>query len=552
MALRSNFKIGSTQWAVRRAQWVSMGISEVDMLKPKIAVINSSSELSVCFSHLDGIAAVVKAAVKEAGGLPFEVRTVAPSDFVTSAGRSGRYLMPSRDLLVNDIEVTVEGAQLDGMVCLSSCDKTTPAHLMAAARLNIPTIVVTCGYQRHGAVGGDEVDIEDVFESVGAVSSGKMSLDRLCDMADAAICSAGVCTGMGTANTMHIASEALGMTLSGSTPAEATGEKTLKFADRAGRRIVEMVEEDLRPRDVMKQSAFENAVAACLAVSGSVNMVRHLQAVAVEAETDVDLYRIVDQIGSSTPLLCAPRPNGATRIEEFEQAGGTRAVLRQLGNLINADSLTVEGRPIGESLTDVKVDERVIHSAVQPLSAGPSLVLMRGSLAPEGGLFKVGAKRGDLKFEGPARVFDSQEEALDALSAEQIRTGDVVVLRGLGPVGGPGVASASWFVAALNGAGLANSVAVITDGQLSGLNHGVVVGQISPEAAVGGPLALVHSDDRISIDVRSQRVDLLIDEAEMKKRANEHIAHPLKPESGWLGMYQRLVEPLSRGAVLRR
>ena len=552
MSLRSNFPIGSTQWAVRRAQWRAMGLSDADMQKPKIAVVNSSSELSVCFAHLDEVAVVVKEAIRQAGGLPFEIRTVAPSDFITSAGRSGRYLMPARDLLVNDIEVTVEGAQLDGMVCLSSCDKTTPAHLMAAARLNIPTIVVTGGYQHHGTLDGEQIDIEDVFEKVGTVSAGKMPLSRLCRMTDVAICGVGVCAGMGTANTMHLASEALGMTLPGSTPAAGNGDKILRFAEEAGHRIVRMVEADLRPRDIMTPAAFENAVAACLAVSGSVNMVRHLQAVAIEAGSGVDLYELVDRVGAKTPLLCAVRPNGPTRIEELEQAGGTRAVLRQLGDLIDTSQITVSGEPIGKTLEDVTVDDRIVRSSSSPLGAGPSLVLMRGNLAPEGGLFKVGTQGTALRFEGPARVFDSQEEALSALAAGAIEVGDVAVLRGLGPVGGPGVASASWFVAALNGAGLGSSVAVVTDGQLSGLNHGVVVGQISPESATGGPLGLVRDGDLIDIDVASRRLELRITESEFERRSTSRSAPQLQLESGWLGMYQQLVEPLSRGAVLRR
>ena len=552
MRLRSNFPVGSTQWAVRRAQWRAMGFTESDMQKPKIAVVNSSSDLSVCFSHLDELAATVKEEIRQAGGLAFEIRTVAPSDFITSAGRSGRYLMPARDLIVNDIEVAVEGAQLDGMVCLSSCDKTTPAHLMAAARLNVPTIVVTGGYQQHGTLDGKQVDIEDVFEKVGAVSAGSMGLGELCRMTDVAVCGVGVCAGMGTANTMHLASEALGMTLPGSTPAVGNGDKVVRYAKEAGRRIVSLIEENLRPRDVLTPAAFENAVVACLAVGGSVNMVRHLQAVAVEAECDVDLYELLDRVGPTTPLLCAVRPNGTTRIEELEAAGGTRAVLRQLGDLIDVDQISVSGESIGKSLNDVCVNDQIVRHNTSPLKPGPSLILMRGNLAPGGGLLKVGARGTEIAFHGSAQVFDSQEDALSALSAGSIKPGSVVVLRGLGPVGGPGVASASWFVAALHGSGLGSSVAVLTDGQLSGLNHGVVIGQISPESKAGGPLGLVCDGDPIDIDVPSRRVELCISVAEFESRSTQWLAPSLPREIGWLGMYQQLVEPLTSGAVLRR
>ncbi|MFE6758136.1 dihydroxy-acid dehydratase [Streptomyces sp. NPDC057684] len=548
--LRSNFPIGSTQWAVRRAQWRALGITDADMRKPKIAVINSSSELSSCYSHLDGVAEAVKDGVRRAGGLPFEIPTVAPSDFVTSAGRSGRYLMPARDLLVNDIEVMVEGAQLDGMVCLSSCDKTTPAHLMAAARLDLPTILVPCGYQAHGDLDGEPVDIEDVFEDVGAVAAGRMPLERLCRMTDVAVCGAGVCAGMGTANTMQLAAEALGMALPGSSPVAAGGQKLLRSAGAAGERIVELVEEDLRPREILSRAAFANAVAASLALSGSVNLVRHLQAVAVELGSDTDLYNLVEEIGANTPVLCAVRPNGDTRIEDIERAGGTLGVLRQLGPVVDRTHVGVSGQPLSSHLDEVSVDEGVIRSVKGPLAAGPALVVMRGTLAPGAGLFKAGTRTDELRFDGPARVFESQEQALDALAAGRIRDGDITVLRGLGPVGGPGVASASWFVAALNGAGLGATVAVLTDGQLSGLNHGIVVGQISPEAADGGPLSLVRDGDRIKIDTTVRRVDLLVADEEMARR--EPVQLTAGEETGWLGMYRNLVEPLSRGAVLRR
>lgn len=549
MNLRSNFPVGSTQWAVRRAQWRAMGYTDADMVKPKIAVINSSSDLSVCFNHLDEIAALVKESVRAAGGLAFEVRTVAPSDFITSAGRSGRYLMPSRDLLVNDIEVMVEGAQLDGMVLLSSCDKTAPAHLMAAARLNIPSVVVAGGYQGHGSLLGDEVDIEDVFESVGAVGSGAMPLERLCRMSDVAVCGSGVCAGMGTANTMHIASEALGMALPCSTPIRANGDRVRQVARSAGRRILELIEQQCLPREIMTAESFRNALTTCLAVSGSLNMVRHLQAVAMEAQVDVDMYELLDDLSGRTPLLCLVRPNGPARIEDLDEAGGTAGLMKQLGELVDVDCRTVAGT-IGDAVRGVDVDSAVIRPASNPVAPGPALVLMRGSMAPGGGLMKLGGKGDDAHFTGTARVFDSQEDALEALKVGAVQAGDVVVLRGLGPVGGPGVASASWFVAALHGVGLGSTVAVVTDGQLSGLNHGLVVGQVSPEAVTGGPLSLVQTGDRITIDVQKRIVDLDVAADELARRERENPPPELVPEAGWLGMYQRLVQPLSRGAVL--
>src|SRR5690606_31959865 len=292
------------------------------MTKPKIAIVNSSSELSSCFSHLDGIAAELKSAIRAAGGVPFEIRTAAPSDFITSAGRRGAYILPSRDLIAADIEVQVEGALLDGMVCLASCDKTTPGQLMAAGRLNVPTIVAICGYQASGEYRGKHVDIEDVFLKSGYVASGALTLEELAGMADAAVRSPGVCAGMGTANSMHTVCEALGMALPGSAPVAANGTKMLAQVRAAGARIVEMVWEDLKPRDVITAAAVRNAVRVVLAVSGSINCVKHLQAIATEADVDVDVYRLFADEAERIPLLAAIRPNGPGLIEEFEGAGG--------------------------------------------------------------------------------------------------------------------------------------------------------------------------------------------------------------------------------------
>src|SRR5438552_267475 len=289
-ALRSNFEPGSPREAVRRAQWKALGLSDDDMLKPKIAVVNSSSELAICFSHLDGIAKVVKEAVRDAGGLPFEIRTAAPSDFIISAGAAGGYMLASRDLIVNDMEIAIEGAQLDGMICLSSCDKTPPAHLMAAGRFNIPSILVLCGYQPAGHYEGKHVDIEDVFLGSVQAMFGKLSKDTLRGMCDHAIGGPGVCAGMGTANSMHIICEALGMSLPGSAPILANSPKMFEHARHSGQRIVEMVWEDLRPRDILTPGAFNNAIAALLAVSGSINCIKHRQARRARQESAITVH----------------------------------------------------------------------------------------------------------------------------------------------------------------------------------------------------------------------------------------------------------------------
>ena len=556
MNLRSNYEPGTSRWATRRAQWLALGLSDADMLKPKIAIVNTSSQLAICFSHLDSIAARVRRAIEAAGGIGFEVRTAAPSDFIHSAGHRGGYILSSRDLITNDIEMQVEGAQLDGMICLASCDKTAPGQLMAAARLNIPTIIVACGYQASGAYRGRHCDIEDVFLAAGHVANGRLSVDELTEMSSSAVLSPGVCAGIGTANTMHLACEALGMALPGSTPVRANSEPMWQAADTAAARIVEMVAEGLKPRDILTPTAFKNAVTAILSVSGSINSVKHLQAVAAEAEADVDVYRLFETLADGVPLLTAIRPNGETPIEDFEDAGGTRALMKQLEPLLDGGALTVTGQTVAANLADAVVaDPETIRPPARALGRRPTIVLIRGSLCPDGGIVKLAvADDRRLDFTGPAIVFESPAEALDGIRAGLVRAGHVVVLRGQGVTGSPGMGMASQLVFALDGAGLTGQVAVVTDGQLSGLvNKGIVVGEVSPEAAAGGPLGLVANGDVISIDVPARKADLEVPPEELAARKAALLASPpTRPvEVGWLSVYQRLVRPLPEGAVLR-
>jgi len=553
--LRSNFEPGSPREAVRRAQWKALGLSDEDMLKPKIAVVNSSSELAICFSHLDGVAKIVKEAVRSAGGLPFEIRTAAPSDFIIGAGCSGGYILPSRDLIVNDMEIAVQGAQLDGMICLSSCDKTPPAHLMAAGRFNIPTILVVCGYQPSGEVDGRRVDIEDVFMGGVQASFGKLSREKLRVMSDNAIRGPGVCAGMATANSMHVVCEALGMSLPGSAPVLANSAHMLDCARRSGQRIVEMIWEDLKPRDILTSGAFRNAVAAVLSVSGSINCIKHLQATAVEAGVDVDIFGLFNDMGEVIPVLSAVRPNGEDLIEQFEAAGGARALMKQLEALLDRQALTVTGRTVGENLAETVVhDEEVIRPIARPFSHKAPIVILHGSLAPESAIVKLGLRGPDRKaqFSGTAIVYDNGPAALKGIQAGEVKPGHVLVVRGMGPKGGPGMAGpASMVVFALDSAGLQSEVAFVTDGQLSGLcNKGLTIAEVSPESAVGGPLALVQAGDRISIDVDRRTLDLEVPEAELIAR-RAHLGEPQLPKaSGYLSIYQRSVQPMSTGAVL--
>jgi dihydroxy-acid dehydratase len=556
-ALRSNFEPGSSREAVRRAQWKALGLSDDDLQKPKIAVVNSSSELAICFSHLDGVARIVKDAVRHAGGLPFEIRTAAPSDFIISAGGSGGYILASRDLIVNDMEIAVEGAQLDGMICLSSCDKTPPAHLMAAGRFDIPTILVICGYQPSGQYKGKHVDIEDVFFGAAQASFGRISKDDLRGMCDNAIGGPGVCAGMGTANSMHIVCEALGMTLPGAAPVLANSPKMFDMARRSGERIVQMVWDDVKPRDVLTTGAFRNAAATVLAVSGSINCIKHLQATAVEAGVDIDMFATFNELARRVPVLSAVSPNGADTIDAFEAAGGARGVLKRLEPLLDLDVLTVTGRTLRDTLAGADVhDDRVIRPLDRPYSDKAPIVVLRGSLAPESAIIKLGVRDENRRaqFTGPAIVYDDALNAIDAIAHGDVEPGRVLVVRGMGPKGGPGMAGPASRVAfALDAAGLTDTVAFVSDGQLSGLClKGFTIAEVSPESAVGGPLSLVEAGDRIAIDVDRGVLDLEVDDAELEaRRARRGGAAPaLRKSTGYLSIYRRTVQPMSTGAVL--
>ena len=555
--LRSNFEPGSPFWAMRRTHWKALGLSDEDMEKPKIAVVNSSSELAICFSHLDDVAATVKRAIRDADGLPFEIRTTAPSDFIICAGRGGGYILPSRDLIVNDIEVAVEGAVLDGMICLTSCDKTPPGHMMAAARLDVPTILVICGYQPSGTYKGRHVDVEDVFLHSSGMARGTLSREDLIGMSDNAVRGPGVCSGMGTANSMHVVAEALGMALPGAAPVLANSPKMTDFAERSGRRIVEMVLEDLRPRRILTPAAFRNAVAAVLAVSGSINTVKHLQAIATEGEVPVDVFALFEELSHTVPMLTAVRPNGETSIEAFEAAGGAQAIMKRLDGLLDRDALTVTGATLGENLAATVVgDDEVIRPLDRPISTEAPIVIVRGSLAPDSGIVKIGAREAGRKttFTGPAVVYDDTIAATAAINDDRLAPGDVLVLRGNGLKGGPGMAgSVSRVVFTLYAAGLENEVAVVSDGQLSGLvNKGLVVGEVSPEAAAGGPLALVRDGDVISIDLDRRTLDLQVPAGELAARRDALGDPRPRPSSGYLAIYRQSVQPMSTGAVLGR
>jgi dihydroxy-acid dehydratase len=540
---------------MRRAHWLTLGLNDEDMEKPKIAIINSSSDVAICFSHLDEIARKMREAIRAAGGVPFELRTVAPSDNFTGTGHGG-YIQSSRDLVANDIEVGVEGPMLDGMVCLASCDKTAPAQLMAAGRLNIPTIIMTCGYQPSGTYLGEHFDFDDLFCNIGHLATGRLTKEEMKAMSDVAISGPGVCAGLGTANSMHCATEALGMTLPGSTPVLANSTNMWRTVREIGERIVQMVWDDLKPRDIMTAESFENAAKVILCISGSINTIKHLQAVAKESHVDVDVYDLYDRFAKEVPLLTAVRPNAKATTEEFEAAGGTKAIMKQLESILKVNAMTMTGKTVAENLKGYKVpNEEFIRPMSRPLSTRPSINIVRGSLTPDSAIIKLSViDDRPLQFRGPAIVFEGQggqRDAIDALNSDTIKAGDVVIIRGVGLKGGPGFGHASGFVFALDGSGLTGKVAVITDGHASGLvNKTLLAVEATPEAAEGGPLALVENGDMISIDVAKKTIDLEVAEDVLAERRKSLLKAPEKKELGWLSIYRRTVGPLHEGAVL--
>jgi dihydroxy-acid dehydratase len=534
----------------RRANWKALGLSADDMLKPKIAVVNSSSELAICYAHLDGIAAIVKEEIRNAGGIPFEVRTAAPSDFITGAAKRGSYILAGRDIIANDIEVQVEAALLDGMICLTSCDKTPPGHLMAAARLNIPTILVIGGYQQAGEIDGQPVDVEDVWSGSVGVRFGATPKFPVADMAENAIRGPGVCAGMATANTMHCVVEALGMALPGHAPVRGNSPKMQDNAREAARRIVAMVGEDLKPREIMTEGAFRNAIATVLAVSGSINAIKHLQAVAVEGEMNLDIFQLWEEM-ADVPVLSAVRPTGHIRIEQFEDAGGARAILKRLESRIATGVMTCSGQTLAENLAGYEIPgPDVILPIDAPVGRGPAIAILRGNFATSA-VVRLGIRDGSRpeEFTGPARVFEDVADCMQAIEDGVIQPGDVVISRNQGLKGGPAMGgSASLILFALDAAGLAKTTAFVTDGQLSGLClKGLTVAEVSPEAATGGPIGKVRDGDIMRISVEGRSIDLDLSTEEIAGRAGPGYVNAA---TGYLATFRETARPLATGGVL--
>jgi dihydroxy-acid dehydratase len=537
--------------APARAMLKAVGFTDADLKKPLIGVANTWIEIGPCNYHLRDLATHVKAGIRAAGGTPMEFNTVSISDGITMGTEGMRASLVSREVIADSIELVTRGNGFDGLVVLVGCDKTIPGGVMALARLNVPGVLLYGGSIAPGHFNDRQVTIQDVFEAVGAHAAGRMTDDDLCRLEADACPGAGACGGQFTANTMAIASEFLGIAALGSGSVPATDPKKADVGRAAGTRVMELVRRNLRPRDVITRTALENAIASVATTGGSTNAVLHLIAIAREAGLELELADF-DRISSRTALMVDLKPSGRFVATDLHNAGGSPLVAKRLieAKAIDGSALTVTGRTLAEEAADA-VETRgqeVVRAVGQELKKSGGLVILHGSLAPEGAVMKVsGTER--LQHRGTARVFDSEEAAFEAVQHQKIKAGDVVVIRYEGPNGGPGMREMLAVTGAIVGAGLGETVALITDGRFSGATRGFCVGHIAPEASRGGPMAAVRDGDMILIDVATRKLDLEVADDTIRQRLAEWRAPKPRYATGVLGKYARLVSSASTGAV---
>lgn len=537
--------------APHRAMFRAVGLRDEDLRRPFIGIANTWFEMQPCNHHLNRLAERVKQGIRDAGGTPIEFNAVPANDAIGMGHEGMRASLVSRELIADSIELAAVAYQLDALVTIGGCDKTQPACVMAMARLNLPSIYLYGGSVPPGTWRGRPVTIQDVFEAVGAVSRGRMTVEELRELEEAAVPTYGACGGMFTANTMASAFEAMGLTLPNAAAPVAPSPAREALAYETGRAIVRILEAGIRPRDVMTREAFENAIAVAAAMGGSTNLILHLLAIAHEAGVPLTLDDF-ERISERTPHLADLKPAGRYVMADVDRIGGVPVVMKALldAGLLHGECRTVTGETIAERMAGVVFPEGqdVVRPVHNPLHPTGGYVILRGNLAPEGGVLKV---TGTTKryHRGPARVFDGEEEAFRAVSAGQIRPGDVVVVRYEGPKGGPGMREMLVVTAALVGQGLKDEVALLTDGRFSGATHGLMIGHISPEAAVGGPLALLQDGDPIVIDVDRRVVNVELPEEELARRRAAWTPPPPKYTTGLFAKYARLVSSAALGAI---
>ena len=548
---RSHVMIDGPNRAPARAMMRGAGYTDADFTKPLIGVAHSWIEIMPCTVHLRRIAEWVKEGIREAGGTPVECNTIAVSDGIAMGTEGMKASLVSREIVADSIELVVRGHQLDALVAISGCDKTIPGCVMALARLDVPGLMLYGGSIMPGRFEGRDVTIGDVFEAVGAHNAGRLSEAKLAELERVACPGAGACGGQFTANTMATAFEAMGISPAGSSGVPALDPRREAVARDAGRLVMQLLKEDQRPSRVITRAGLENAIAAVMATGGSTNAVLHLLAVAREANVELSIDDF-DRISARTPLLADMKPWGRFTGPDMDKAGGIMLVLQRLldAGLLQNDALTVTGRTIGEEARAAQETpgQEVVRPLARPLAPSGGLVILRGSLAPDGCVTKVAGHDTPTRT-FTAKVFDREEDAFAAIEDKHVAAGDILVIRYEGPKGGPGMREMLAVTGALVGAGLGDTVALVTDGRFSGATHGIAVGHVAPEAATGGPIALVHDGDRITIDVAKRRIDLEVDSAELARRRAAWRAPEPPYRTGALAKYAKLVGSASEGAV---
>ena len=551
--MRSDAIKKGLQKAPHRSLLRACGVTDEEMDKPFIGIANSFTSIVPGHIHLNEVSDAVKQGISEAGGVPFEFNTMAICDGISMGHEGMKYSLASREIVADTVESMAQAHQMDALVLIPTCDKVVPGMLMAAARLDIPSIVVTGGPMKPGEFKGKPVDFISVSEGVGAVSSGKMTEEELDELERCACPGAGSCAGLFTANTMACITEVLGMSLPYCATAHAVDAKKRQIARQSGAQIIELLDKNITPSKIMTQEAFENAIAADLALGGSSNTTLHIPAIASELEykgVNITLDTF-DEFSKKVPHITKLRPSGVHSLLDLDSAGGIPAVLKVIEGKINQDALTCTGKTIGENIKDAKVaDEEVIRPLSNPYSKEGGLAILKGNLAPRGSVVKIAGVNEDMKVHtGPAKVFDGEDACVAAIFNHEIKEGDVVVIRYEGPKGGPGMREMLNPTSAISGMGL-KKVALITDGRFSGGTRGPCIGHISPEAMEKGPIAALKDGDIIKIDMNNRILETEVEDAELKKRL-ENVVMPDKKVKGWLSRYMKMASSADKGAILR-
>jgi dihydroxy-acid dehydratase len=556
MNLRSRETISGVARAPHRAMYKAMGLTDSDLAKPLVAVCSTCNEATPCNIHLGRLAQSTKHGASQSGCTPREFTTIAVSDGIAMGHEGMKASLVSREIIADSIEIMMTAHQYDAIIGIAGCDKSLPGTLMGLARVNMPAIFLYGGTILPGRWNNCDVTIQDVYEAVGAYEVGKLSLQQLATLENVACPSAGSCGGMYTANTMASVSEALGISLPGSASAPAESDKRTIIAELTGKSISSLIENDIKPRDILSIDAFENAISIVNAIGGSTNAVLHL--IALARETGIKLQvNDFERIRKRTPHIADMRPGGRYVMADLDKIGGVQLILQKLLSIgvLNGETLTVTGKTMRENLSSVKFPYQVDSDAVvretdRPISKEGTLKILQGSLAPEGAVVKI-ADLKNMMFKGKAKVFNSEEAAFEAISKREIKSGDVLVIRYEGPKGGPGMREMLSATAALVGQGISDGVAMVTDGRFSGATRGLMIGHVSPEAMVGGPIALVKDGDAVTIDIKRGMLDLDVSRSEMQKRKRKWRPKRVRYKTGVLAKYATLVVSASDGAVTR-